>query len=67
VCVINLAGEALKSSLVTDLYERTSTKKVYDLYGPSETTTYSTFALRAPAGPQTIGKPISNTRIRLGW
>lgn len=63
VCAINLAGEALKSSLVTDLYERTSTKKVYDLYGPSETTTYSTFALRAPAGPQTIGKPISNTRI----
>ena len=63
VRAINLAGEALKSSLVTDLYERTSTKKVYDLYGPSETTTYSTFALRAPAGPQTIGKPISNTRI----
>jgi acyl-coenzyme A synthetase/AMP-(fatty) acid ligase/acyl carrier protein len=36
---------------------------VYDLYGPSEDTTYSTVALRTREGPQTIGRPISNTQI----
>ena len=63
VCTINLAGEPLKSTLVEEIYDRTSTSKVYDLYGPSEDTTYSTFALRTADGPQTIGKPIANTRI----
>jgi surfactin family lipopeptide synthetase A len=60
---INLAGEPLRATLVRDLYERTSVSKVYDLYGPSEDTTYSTFALRSPTGPQTIGKPISDTQV----
>ncbi|HEV8722247.1 MAG TPA: amino acid adenylation domain-containing protein [Candidatus Binatia bacterium] len=60
---INLAGELLTSSLVKDIYERTSVREVYDLYGPSEDTTYSTFALRSPTGRQMIGKPISNTQV----
>ena len=63
VCTINLAGEPLRSSLVKDVYKRTSATKVYDLYGPSEATTYSAFALRTRTGPQTIGKPILNTQI----
>jgi amino acid adenylation domain-containing protein len=63
VRTINLAGEPLKAGLVKELYERTSATKVYDLYGPSEDTTYSTWALRTRQGPQTIGRPISNTRI----
>ena len=63
VCTINLAGEPLKSTVVEEIYDRTSASKVYDLYGPSEDTTYSTFALRTADGPQTIGKPIANTRI----
>ena len=33
---------------------------VYDLYGPTEDTTYSTYALRTPGGPATIRRPISN-------
>ena len=61
VCTICLAGEPLMTGLVKDLYEQTSATKVYDLYGPSEDTTYSTFALRTKAGPQTVGRPISNT------
>jgi amino acid adenylation domain-containing protein len=63
VCTINLAGEPLKANLVREIYQRNSATKVYDLYGPSEDTTYSTCALRAPTGPQTIGKPISNTQV----
>ena len=63
VSVVNLAGEALKTELVNQLYEEVSVNKVYDLYGPSETTTYSTFTLRRPNGPETIGRPIANTQI----
>jgi amino acid adenylation domain-containing protein len=62
VKVINLAGEALTANLVDRLYESTSSVKVYDLYGPSEDTTYSTFALRQPNERATIGRPISNTK-----
>ncbi|RYD27368.1 MAG: methyltransferase domain-containing protein, partial [Verrucomicrobiaceae bacterium] len=62
VKVINLAGEALTANLVDRLYESTSGVKVYDLYGPSEDTTYSTYALRQPNAPATIGRPISNTK-----
>ncbi|MEM9212762.1 MAG: AMP-binding protein [Cyanobacteria bacterium P01_F01_bin.150] len=41
---VNLAGEPLPASLVQALYERPHIQSVYNLYGPSEDTTYSTFA-----------------------
>jgi amino acid adenylation domain-containing protein len=63
--VINLAGEPLAPSLVNQLYERTNTGRVYDLYGPSETTTYSSFALRTAGAPAMIGRPIAHTQIYL--
>ncbi|MGE5215803.1 MAG: non-ribosomal peptide synthetase, partial [Chloroflexota bacterium] len=59
---INLAGEPLSTALVHEIYDKTSAAKVYDLYGPSEDTTYSTYALRTSQGPQTIGRPITNTQ-----
>jgi amino acid adenylation domain-containing protein/FkbM family methyltransferase len=62
-CTINLAGEPLKKNLVREIYRRTAATKVYDLYGPSEDTTYSTYALRTGEGPQTIGRPINNTKV----
>lgn len=65
VKIINLAGEALPSSLVDLLYESTSVERVYDLYGPSEDTTYSTFTLREQGKAATIGRPISNTHAYL--
>ena len=65
VQVVNLAGEPLQPSLVDDIYKQTRVKRVFDLYGPSEDTTYSTFAVRIPQGPATIGRPISNTRVYL--
>jgi amino acid adenylation domain-containing protein len=65
VQTVNLAGEPLQPSLVDEIYKQTHVKRVYDLYGPSEDTTYSTFALREREGRVTIGRPIANTRIYL--
>ena len=65
VRVVNLAGEALRPELVRQLYQTGTVEKVYDLYGPSETTTYSTFTRRTANSPATIGRPISNTQIYL--
>ena len=45
VRTINLAGEVLPAELVHQIYETTRAQKVFNLYGPSEDTTYSTFAL----------------------
>ncbi|WP_075343710.1 non-ribosomal peptide synthetase [Tenacibaculum agarivorans] len=61
VRTINLAGEPLLPSLVDRIYKESSVRKVYDLYGPSEATTYSTYTKRKFNGIQTIGKPIANT------
>ena len=61
VRIINLAGEPLKQSLVDTLYRETSVAHVYDLYGPSEDTTYSTWTRRESAGQANIGRPLVNT------
>ena len=45
VRTINLAGEALSNALVQDLYSREHITRVFNLYGPSEDTTYWTFEL----------------------
>ncbi len=60
VVTVNLAGEPLKTQLVNEIYDQVSVEKVYDLYGPSEDTTYSTCALRHANEIATIGKPIAN-------
>jgi len=61
--IVNLAGEPLQTELVNKIYACGTIERIYDLYGPSETTTYSTFTLRTRDGPATIGRPISNTRV----
>ncbi len=63
VQTINLAGEPLRQALVDQLYTIPTVRAVYDLYGPSEDTTYSTFKRRQKGGPVTIGKPIDNTQV----
>lgn len=65
VQTVNLAGEPLSASLVDKLYEHSQIRRVFDLYGPSEDTTYSTWALRRRDGPTTIGRPIAGTRVYL--
>ena len=65
VRVVNPAGEPLSNKLVQDLYRLGTVQKVYNLYGPSEDTTYSTFVLTEPGAEMnpTIGRPISNTQV----
>ena len=63
VITVNLAGEPLSPALVDALYDHPSIRSVNDLYGPSETTTYSTWARREPHQPATIGRPIANTQV----
>ncbi|WP_434711740.1 non-ribosomal peptide synthase/polyketide synthase [Pseudomonas sp. D3-27] len=64
VRIINLAGEPLKQSLVDALYPTPLTcgiEHVYDLYGPSEDTTYSTWTRRTQGGTANIGRPLKHT------
>jgi amino acid adenylation domain-containing protein len=65
VRTVNLAGEPLRPHLVREIQNAGTVEKVYDLYGPSEDTTYSTKALREGDGPEIIGRPISNTQAYL--
>ena len=64
VQTVNLAGEALQNHLVQQLYQQ-KIEKVYNLYGPSEDTTYSTFSLvkKGAIGTPAIGRPIANTQV----
>jgi thioester reductase-like protein len=64
VCTINLAGEPLPNTLVQKLYQLPHINQVYNLYGPSEDTTYSTFALIPPDADKIppIGRPIADTQ-----
>jgi amino acid adenylation domain-containing protein len=65
VRVVNLAGEALTARLVERLYAEEQIEEVFNLYGPSEDTTYSTAQQmgREPgAAAPPIGRPISNTQ-----
>ncbi|HEU4556496.1 MAG TPA: amino acid adenylation domain-containing protein, partial [Longimicrobium sp.] len=61
VTTVNLAGEPLRTEIVDALYAH-GVERVFDLYGPSEDTTYSTYTLRRAGAPATIGKAISNTQ-----
>jgi amino acid adenylation domain-containing protein len=60
---VNLAGEPVPRDLVEALYAA-GAGEVHNLYGPSETTTYST-GTHLPVGESGlpgIGRPIANTR-----
>jgi amino acid adenylation domain-containing protein len=63
VTVVNLAGEPLPRSLAKQIYAKETIRKVYNLYGPTEDTTYSTFTLVPNDDTRvTIGRPIINTQ-----
>jgi amino acid adenylation domain-containing protein len=67
VRVVNLAGEPLARDLVDRIYRHGGVDKVCNLYGPSEDTTYSTYARieRGEARPPSIGRPIAGTQVYL--
>jgi non-ribosomal peptide synthetase component F/acyl carrier protein len=64
VRTINLAGEALSNQLVQQLYEETEVRQIWNLYGPSEDTTYSTATPieRGVIEKPSIGRPIPQTQ-----
>jgi len=59
---ITLAGEQLPISLVNDL-KKIASPIIYNGYGPSETTVFSTLTDVTNHNPITIGKPLDNTQI----
>jgi amino acid adenylation domain-containing protein len=63
--VVNMAGEALTAELVRAVHGRIPGVRVVNLYGPSETTTYSTFAEldAATVDPVPIGGPVGGTSL----
>src|SRR5262249_36750852 len=64
VRTVNLAGEALGREVVEGLYAR-GVERGYNLYGPSEDTTYTTVGLMKSGeeGAAGIGRPIGNTHV----
>jgi amino acid adenylation domain-containing protein len=67
VGVVNLAGEPLTRSVVDAAYAQPGVRRVLNLYGPSECTTYSTWAevRRAAGGDPPVGVPVTGTRAHV--
>jgi amino acid adenylation domain-containing protein len=65
VDTVNVAGEPLPQGLAQRLFTQTGVRRLCNLYGPSETTTYSTWVemTRATGFLPHIGRPIANTQI----
>ncbi len=61
--VINLAGEALKRTLVDSIFAAMPEVHLFNLYGPSEDTTYSSVAQMLPHQQDIpdIGRPIAGS------
>ena len=59
---VTLAGEPLPLSLKNDLV-KIGVKKIYNGYGPSETTVFSTFTDVTKQKEINIGKPLGNTQM----
>ena len=64
VQVVNLAGEALDGGLVAEIYEQLPEVKVWNLYGPTEDTTYSTAGgVERGTGKPNIGRALAGKRL----
>jgi len=65
VRTVNLAGEPLERDLVRRVHGVPGVRRVFNLYGPSEATTYSTFTEVPPGAVPTIGRPVTGTRAQV--
>ncbi len=63
LCTVNLAGEALGRPLVEQIQRWRPGVRLLNLYGPSEDTTYSTWAQMSAGetGAPAIGRPVSGS------
>ncbi|HEX4959260.1 MAG TPA: amino acid adenylation domain-containing protein [Thermoanaerobaculia bacterium] len=60
---VNLAGEALAPELAERIYRHPQIEQVWNLYGPTEDATYSTWArVERGAARVTIGRPLPGTQ-----
>jgi amino acid adenylation domain-containing protein len=59
-----VGGEALPAALVEQLGPHL-TGTLHNMYGPTETTIWSTTAVVAPGRPITIGRPLANTTVHI--
>ncbi|MEV7436544.1 amino acid adenylation domain-containing protein, partial [Streptomyces griseoviridis] len=68
VGAVNVAGEVLRSSVVEGVRGVDEGVRVFNLYGPTEDTTYSTWC-EVGSGGVTVGRPINGTRVYVcdGW
>ncbi len=62
VKTLNLGGEALPDDLARALHAPGTLERVGNLYGPTEDTTYSTYARVERGARVSIGRPVANTR-----
>ncbi|WP_123062640.1 non-ribosomal peptide synthetase/type I polyketide synthase [Paenibacillus amylolyticus] len=60
-CVLT-GGESVPAGLLTDI-KKYSSARVFNMYGPTETTIWSTTKELQQSGLITIGKPIANTEL----
>ena len=67
VRVMNLGGEPLPNALAQGLYALGHVERVWNLYGPTEDTTYSTAhrVARGAAAEPPVGRAVPGTRIHL--
>lgn len=63
VQTVVLAGEPLHRGLVERILEVGHVRRVYNMYGPTECTTYSSGAVVLEGRAPTIGRPLANTRM----
>jgi amino acid adenylation domain-containing protein len=65
VRAVVLGGELLKRSLVEKIFATTQVENVCNIYGPTETTTNSTWMETKRGEPygQHIGRPVANTQV----
>jgi amino acid adenylation domain-containing protein len=62
VRTVNLGGEPLRGALARRIHDL-GMIRLYNVYGPSEDTTFTTWADVGPEGEPTIGRPLANERI----
>lgn len=65
VRIVNLGGEALPGTVVEDLHAAGDIEAVYNLYGPTEDTTYSTYARVGEFEQPPIGRPLPHEHARV--
>ncbi len=65
VRVVNLAGEPLSRALAQRAYQQDTVQQVFNLYGPTEDTTYSTWSLvqKDASDAPSIGRPLPGTQV----